>query len=315
MDRAHAPGFRRDVSELEDLPRAMVLEVGGPVQRPRVRVQVVGLRPVGIALVGRGRLRPVIAEVVHARRVDGLPHLPRGAGEPEQRVLAELEQDGRVRETGAADRAQPLRVLALEDHDEPRDPPLDLLLVDEVGLVQAGLGPRLRQVLHLDSEGRTVGNVPSLGHGAVQAPFGSASSREVPEAGDVLADPGEGQDGDGGSQDQDRGQDRDQHFSAFGQRQRRVLLPRGSLIRGARSGPMLPPLPGLLNRFGYISSRMRIRSWIGGWVENSFSSHPICSPGTLDGWDSHRCAVALLADRMGVWLAAILRSAAARPGG
>jgi hypothetical protein len=59
---------------------------------------------------------------------------------------------------------------------------------------------------------------------------------------------------------------------------------------------MLPSEEGFLNEgpreqvwfFGYISSRIRILSWIGGWVENNFSSHPTCSPGTREGCDSHR---------------------------
>src|SRR5436305_4439212 len=65
----------------------------------------------------------------------------------------------------------------------------------------------------------------------------------------------------------------------------------------------------------YISSRILIRSWIGGGVENILPRNDICSPWTRDGWSSHRWAAALFAERMAWSLAAPFRSAAATPGG
>src|SRR5919108_590641 len=61
----------------------------------------------------------------------------------------------------------------------------------------------------------------------------------------------------------------------------------------------------------HISSRILIRSSIGGWVEKRRSTRLTPSPGFLEGWENHRCAVALLATRIWLELAAILRSAAA----
>src|SRR6266542_987723 len=85
---------------------------------------------------------------------------------------------------------------------------------------------------------------------------------------------------------------------------------------------MLPAVRRRLNdpdrsrRDRHISSSRRIRSSIGGCVLNSFSSGPMPSPWIREGWLSHRWAVALLAERIGIPDAApILRSALARPGG
>ena len=61
----------------------------------------------------------------------------------------------------------------------------------------------------------------------------------------------------------------------------------------------------------HISSRRRIRSAIGGCVENSRPRGPIRSPWIRDGWLSHRWAVALLAERMGMLPAAALKKIAA----
>src|SRR5262245_10928108 len=45
----------------------------------------------------------------------------------------------------------------------------------------------------------------------------------------------------------------------------------------------------------YISSSRRMRSWMGGCVENMPSHQWYPSPCTREGWFNHRCAVALFA--------------------
>src|SRR5437867_2433301 len=106
---------------------------------------------------------------------------------------------------------------------------------------------------------------------------------------------------------------------------RRVIDMRANLLRAGsrryRGHGEGPALPGpemlaterdLLNdrrRKLHISSRRLIRSARGGCVLNSFSSAPILSPSTREGWLSHRCAVALLAERIAVGLAASFLSA------
>ncbi len=72
---------------------------------------------------------------------------------------------------------------------------------------------------------------------------------------------------------------------------------------------------GRTGRERHISSRRRIRSAIGGCVENSFSIALVPSPGTREGWSSHRCAVALLAACIAWGAASIFFRAATSPGG
>src|SRR5436853_3853620 len=78
---------------------------------------------------------------------------------------------------------------------------------------------------------------------------------------------------------------------------------------------MLPPPEAGLNHFRgtpqllHISSRRRMRSASGGCVENSRSSLEVSSPGIREGWESHRCAVALFAERIAVGLSEIFARA------
>src|SRR5512134_1460992 len=72
---------------------------------------------------------------------------------------------------------------------------------------------------------------------------------------------------------------------------------------------------GAVRHERHISSRRWIRSAIGGCVAKILSIGPSFSPSMRDGWESHRWAVALFAECIAVGDAAILRNAAARPGG
>src|SRR6266508_2280290 len=82
----------------------------------------------------------------------------------------------------------------------------------------------------------------------------------------------------------------------------------GGVFGGGNTGGRSPPVH-------HISSRMRMRSSIGGWVSNRRSHRVSFGPGVRVAGASQRWAVALFATRSGVWSAAILRSAEANPGG
>ena len=85
--------------------------------------------------------------------------------------------------------------------------------------------------------------------------------------------------------------------------------------RRQRSGARLSSRPLATAVPAHISWRRLIRSSIGGWVEKSFSIRLVSGPGTREGWSSHRCAVALFAERIAWGASRIFSSALISPGG
>ena len=74
----------------------------------------------------------------------------------DQDGLAQLVEDLQVNGAGGTDGPDERRALALEDGDEARDAALDGFVEDDVGLVEARLGPGVGVVVDLHRQGGTL---------------------------------------------------------------------------------------------------------------------------------------------------------------
>ena len=88
-------------------------------------------------------------------------------------MLAERREDVGVRRPDAADRADAVRLVALEDDDEAGDAALDDLFVHDVGPLQAGERLGVGRVLDLHGEHRPVGRFLVAGKGLAGEGAGS----------------------------------------------------------------------------------------------------------------------------------------------
>ena len=95
-----------------------------------------------------GPVRPDIFEE-RTRGVDGV-YDGLDCSRVSEQDLAQRLQDLHVDEAARADRLDPGGRLALVDGNEPGDPAFDRLLEHDVRFVEAPLGARCWQVLHLD---------------------------------------------------------------------------------------------------------------------------------------------------------------------
>ncbi len=118
---------------------------------------VVGVRRDVSRRVDHQRVAVTDVDIDDGRGVDVGDHRVDAADVGQQRV-AELPEDADVDVAGRADRADQRRVLALEHGGEAGDAALDGLLEDDVGLVEARLGPAGRVVVDLHRHGGPLGN-------------------------------------------------------------------------------------------------------------------------------------------------------------
>ena len=101
----------------------------------------------------------------HAGVLDDRAHALGTPAEREQRVLAERRQDVGVGRADAAHRADAVRLVAVEEHDEAGDAAFDDLFVHDVGALQAGERLGVGRVLDLHGEHRPVGRLLVAGQG------------------------------------------------------------------------------------------------------------------------------------------------------